>query len=160
MSFIYNSAKEAFLGGTNSIDLLSGNIGVALVSTSYQPGSAGTAAGTHSILNHVSTSNIVKTAFLNSVSTATQSSGITITSGVFDGPDITISSVPGSAVSINALVFFEHLGANYNTSTAAWTNAKLICYVDQASSGLPVVNPGGANVTVVFDNGANKIFSL
>lgn len=160
MSFIYNSAKEAFLGGTNSIDLLSGNIGVALVSTSYVPGTGGSNAATHSILNHVGTSNIVKTAFLNATTGATQSSGITITNGVFDGPDITITSVPGTSVSINALVFFEHLGANYNTSTAAWTNAKLICYVDQASSGLPVNNPGGANVTVVFDNGAFKIFSL
>lgn len=160
MSFIYNSAKEAFLGGTNSIDLLSGNIGVALVSTSYQPGSAGTAAGTHSILNHVSTNNIVKTAYLNASTGATQSSGITITNGVFDGPDITITQVQGASVSINALVFFEHLGANQSSSSSNYTNAKLICYVDQASSGLPVVNPGGANVTVVFDNGANKIFSL
>lgn len=160
MSFIYNSAKEAFLGGTNSIDLLSGNIGVGLVSTSYVPGTGGSNAATHSILNHVGTSNIVKTAFHNATTGATQSSGITITNGVFDGPDITILSVPGTSVSINALVFFEHLGANYNTSTAAWTNAKLICYVDQASSGLPVNNPGGANVTVVFDNGAFKIFSL
>lgn len=160
MSFIYRSAKEAFLGGTNSIDMLSGNIGVGLVSTSYVPGTGGSNAATHSILNHVGTSNIVKTAFLNATAGATQSSGITITNGVFDGPDITISSVPGTSVSINALVFFEHLGANYNTSTAAWTNAKLICYVDQASSGLPVNNPGGANVTIVFDNNDFKIFSL
>ena len=160
MSFIYNSAKEAFLGGTNSIDLLSGNIGVGLVSTSYVPGTGGSNAATHSILNHVGTSNIVKTAFFNATTGATQSSGITITNGVFDGPDITITSVPGTSVSINALVFFEHLAANLSSSSSNYTNAKLICYVDQASSGLPVNNPGGANVTVVFDNGAFKIFSL
>lgn len=160
MSFIYNAAKEAFLGGTNSIDLLSGNIGVAIVTTNYVPGTGGSNAATHSILNHVGTANIGKTAFLNATPTATQSSGITITSGVFDGPDITLSSVPGTSSSYNALVFFEHLSTGIAATSSNYTNAKLICYVDQASSGLPVNNPNGANVTVVFDNNQFRIFSL
>lgn len=160
MSFIYNAAKEAFLGGTNSIDLLSGNIGVAIVTTNYVPGTGGSNAATHSILNHVGLSNIGKTAFLNATPTATQSSGITITSGVFDGPDITLTGVPGASSSYNALVFFEHLGTGITSTSANYSNAKLICYIDQASSGLPVNNPGGANVTVVFDNSQFRIFSL
>jgi len=160
MSFIYNAAKEAFLGGTNQIDLLSGNIGVAIVRTNYVPGTGGSNAATHSVINHIGATNIGKTAYLNASTSATESSNITITSGVFDGPDITLVGVPGTDYSYNALVFFEHLGANLTSSSSNYTNAKLICYVDQASSGLPVANPGGSNVTVVFDNNQFRIFSL
>jgi hypothetical protein len=154
-SFLYNSAKESFLGGTNTIDLLAGRLGVAIVSTSYS------AAATHSTMTNIGTSNILKTSFLNTVvgtTPPTQSSGITITNGILDGPDLTVLAVPGTQVTANALVLFQQ-DATGSTQVAT-AGARLIAYIDSASSGLPISNPNGANITIVFDNGPNRIFAL
>ena len=156
-SFLYPSAKESFLGGTNTIDLLAGRLGVAIVSTSYSPGATPTAS-THSTMTNIGTSNILKTAWVNSSTSATQSSGITITNGVLAGPNVTVVSVPGSAVTANALVLFQQ---DVTGSTqVATAGARLIAYIDSASSGLPIQNPNGANITIVWDSGANRIFAL
>jgi hypothetical protein len=71
----------------------------------------------------------------------------TFTSGTFDAADITFSAVTGNTV--EAIVLFVDTG---NAATDA-----LICYIDSASSGLPVT-PNGGDITVAWN--ASGIFSL
>jgi hypothetical protein len=72
----------------------------------------------------------------------------TTAAGVADAADITFSSVTG-AVS-EALVIW--------VDTTDRETSSLIAYIDTAS-GLPVT-PNGGDITVQWDNGANKIFKL
>jgi len=72
----------------------------------------------------------------------------TVTNGVFDADDPTFTSVP--ATSVEALLIYKHTGVD--------ATARLIYFVDTAS-GLPFTTSGG-NVSVAWDNGANKIFAL
>lgn len=150
-SFLYPSAKESFLGGTNTIDLLAGRLGVAIVSTSY------TSSTSHSTMTNIGSANIFATAWVAASQTNSASSGITITNGVLAGPNVTVASVPGTNTA-NALVLFNQ-DATASTAVAS-SAARLIAYIDSASSGLPIQNPNGANITIVWDSGANKIFAL
>ncbi len=71
----------------------------------------------------------------------------TFTNGTFDAADITFTAVTGSTA--EALVLFVDTG---NVATDA-----LICYIDSASSGLPVT-PNGGDINVTFN--ASGIFTL
>lgn len=73
----------------------------------------------------------------------------TSTNGVFDADDVVVSSVSGAQ--------FESL-VLYNDTPAAESGKHLIAYIDTAT-GLPFT-PTGNNITVAWDNGANKIFKL
>jgi hypothetical protein len=73
----------------------------------------------------------------------------TVTNGVFDAADPTLSSVSGDTV--EAVLVYKHTG---NDATA-----NLLAYVDQATSGLPLT-PNGGNVTIVWDNGSFKVFAI
>lgn len=156
-SFLYNKAKEGFLGGTNEADLIGGRIGVALVGNGY------VAAASHSTMTNVGT-NVVKTAYFTTAVTGDgtngtgASLGLTITDGVFDGPDITISSVSATGQTVNAIVIFEQNATNQTNPTH--TSSKLIAYIDNVSSGFPIAGPSGANITISWDGGQYKIFSL
>lgn len=68
--------------------------------------------------------------------------------GVADASDVTFPSVAGAPS--DAIALFKDTG-DPDTSL-------LICLIDSAT-GLPVT-PGGSDITVVWDNGANKIFRL
>lgn len=71
----------------------------------------------------------------------------TITNGTFDADNITFSAVTGSTV--EAIVLFVDTG---NAATDA-----LICYIDSATSGLPVTPNGG---DIVISWSASGIFTL
>jgi hypothetical protein len=73
----------------------------------------------------------------------------TSTAGVFDADDVVVSSVTGDE--------FESF-VIYNDTPAAESGKHLIAYIDTAT-GLPFT-PTGNNITVAWDNGANKIFKL
>jgi hypothetical protein len=73
----------------------------------------------------------------------------TYTAGVFDADDITISTVSGDP--FESLVFFNDTPGTAGTKD-------LIAKVDTAT-GLPCT-PNGADITLQFDSGANKIFKL
>ncbi len=150
-NILYNKAKEGFLGGTNEADLLGNKIGIALVGSSY------TAAASHTTMTNVGT-NVVRTVYFSTVANATQSSGLTITDGVFDGPDITISNVTSTNQNINAIIIFEQNAANSTVVNA--TDSKLVAYIDTVSSGLPINTPSSANITISWDNGDFRIFRL
>ena len=73
--------------------------------------------------------------------------GKTFTNGTFDANNITFSAVTGNTV--EAIVLFVDTG---NAATDA-----LICYVDSASSGLPVT-PNGGDIVIAWN--ASGIGSL
>lgn len=70
------------------------------------------------------------------------------TNGVFDGADVTFTSVSGSTA--EALVLYrKNAGAN--------TTWRLIAYIDTGVTGLPVT-PNGGNISITWN--ASGIFSL
>jgi len=72
-----------------------------------------------------------------------------ITNGVFDADDITVSNVTGDQ--FEALIFYIHTGVE--------ATSRLIMFQDTGVTGLPLT-PSGTDVILQFDNGANKIFAL
>jgi hypothetical protein len=75
----------------------------------------------------------------------------TVTSGVLDGDDTTLSGTGGD--SIEALILYLHTGTE--------STSRLVAYLDTGIGGLPYTPPGGAwSVDVVWDSGANKILKL
>ena len=72
----------------------------------------------------------------------------TVASGVADAADITLSTVSGNTV--EAVVIYQDTGVE--------STSKLIAYIDTATN-LPVT-PNGGDITIQWDNGANKIFKL
>lgn len=72
----------------------------------------------------------------------------TVTGGVFDAADITITAVTGA--SVESLVI-------YKDTTVAGTSP-LVAFIDTAT-GLPFT-PNGGDLTIQWDNGASKIFAI
>lgn len=72
----------------------------------------------------------------------------TVTGGVADAADVTLSTVSGD--SCEYIIFYKDTGVS--------STSRLICALDTAT-GLPVT-PNGADITIQFDSGANKIFKL
>jgi hypothetical protein len=71
-----------------------------------------------------------------------------VTGGAFDAADVTFTTVTGDPS--EALVIWK------DTSNEA--TSPLIMYIDTAT-GLGVT-PNGGDITVTWDNGANKIFKI
>lgn len=132
---MYGKGREGFLDG--SIDWDTDDVRAVLVDT-----------GTYTVSIDVDTylSDVPSGARI-AVSGALASK--TVTLGVADAADVTFTAVTGA--SVEAIVIYKHTG------TAS--TSRLICYIDTASSGLPVT-PNGGDITVTWDNGANKIFKL
>ncbi len=76
--------------------------------------------------------------------------GKSFTDGIFDATDVVLASVTGDPC--EALIIFS------DTAGADSTDPLLV-YIDTVSAGLPIT-PNGADITLQFDNGANKIFKL
>src|SRR3989304_738565 len=73
----------------------------------------------------------------------------TFTGGVFDAADVTLTAVTGDP--------FESI-VIYDNTPATEATKDLIAFIDTAT-GLPFT-PSGGDITVQWDNGANKIFKL
>jgi len=82
------------------------------------------------------------------VSTTAALAGKSVTGGVFDATDSVFASATGDQ-SEAVIIYFD--------STVEATST-LIVYID-SGTGLPVT-PSGADINLLFDNGANKIFKL
>lgn len=65
----------------------------------------------------------------------------TVASGLFDGDNLTYTSVSGN--SVEALVI-------YRKNSGANTTWRLVAYLDSSVTGLPVT-PNGGNITVTWD---------
>lgn len=73
----------------------------------------------------------------------------TFTGGVFDAADMVLTSVTGDP--------FESI-VIYNNTPATEATKDLIAFIDTAT-GLPTT-PNGADITVQFDSGVNRIFAI
>lgn len=131
---MYAKGLEAFL--TGQINWASDTIKAVLVDTlTYTPNLA-----THQFLSDIPEAARVATSPSLDLKSAAN--------GVADAADVTFSAVSGNQS--EALVIFKSTGVD--------ASSRLICYIDTAT-GLPIT-PGGGDITVVWDNGANKIFRL
>jgi len=131
-NLIYPKGKENFLNG--EIDLSDDTIKVALVDTGTYTYSAA-----DDFYDDVS----------GVLGTPATLASKTVTSGVFDAADTTFTT-PAAGTTIEALVLYKDTGS-------AGTSP-LIAYLDTAT-GLPFTS-NGADVTIVWDSGGNKIFAL
>ena len=129
---IYPIYKQALLDGLTDIDLNDGTVKVALVDTGTY-----TYSSAHDFLNDLT----------GVVGTAQTIANTTVTNGVFDGDNVTFTSVSGN--SVEALVFYIDTG---NAATS-----RLVAYIDTGQTGLPVT-PNGGNITITWD--AAGIFAL
>jgi hypothetical protein len=127
---LYDKGREAFLAGDADWD--ANTIKVILLSASY------TFSQSHQF--HSDLSGIV--------ATSGALSGKTTTSGVADASDVTFSAVSGSQVTQFAI---------YQDTGVSGTS-RLLVYFDTATN-LPIT-PNGGDITIQWDNGANKIFKL
>jgi hypothetical protein len=126
------TAKKLFLDG--DIDLLTDTIKVTLVDLADY-----TYSSAHDFIADVPLAARVATATLASKTT---------TGGVFDAADATFTSATGDQS--EALVIWKDTGTE--------STSPFICYFDSAT-GLPVT-PSGIDISIIWDNGANKIFAL
>ncbi len=131
---VYPIGKQKFLEA--AIDMVNDDIKVILTDTEEYTYSAA-----HDALADIGSSARVATS--NALGTKDT------TSGVFDAADITLSAVTGDQ--FEAIILYQ------SASTEA--TSYLVAYIDTNVSGLPLT-PNGGNVTITWDNGANKIFAL
>ena len=130
-SGLYDNGREAFLAG--DIDWAVDDIKVVAVDTSDY------------------TVDLAADAFLDDVpggariSTSGNFSGKTVTAGVADASDVTLTAVTGDDIS--ALVVYKDTGVE--------GTSRLIAYIEAGP-----ISPNGSNVTITWDNGASKIFKL
>lgn len=136
-SFIYPSAREAFLNG--DLDWAADTIKLLLVEATYAP----TSSTTHDFLDDIPSGDRVS----GSVSSAFSSK--TATGGTADAADVVLTAVPAGTAA-TALVIYKDTGSE--------ATSRLIAYID-SYSGLPIT-PNGGDITVTWPNGANKIFTL
>lgn len=130
---IYPKYKEAIIGGGANVDLLTGTVKAALVDTGTYTYSA-----THEFLT--SLTGVVGTA-------ATIGATKTVTNGVFDGADVTWSSVTGATA--EAIVIY--------IDTGVAGTSRLVAYIDTGVTNLPVT-PNGGDITGTWN--ASGIFAL
>lgn len=131
---LYDKGREGFLDG--SIDWDTHTIKAVLVDTG---------AYTVDLAAHDNLDDIPSGA---RISTSGALASKTVTNGVADAADVTFTAVSGATV--EAVVIYKDTGTE--------STSRLIAYIDTAT-GLPLT-PNGADVNVVWDNGANKIFKL
>jgi hypothetical protein len=82
--------------------------------------------------------------------------GKSITNGTADANDVTWSSVASNAT--NHYVLIYQASAVTGGADVATSAQRVIAWIDTGTN-IPV-QPNGGNVTVAWDNGTNKIFTL
>jgi hypothetical protein len=131
---LYDLARQAFLDG--DLDWAANDIKAYLIDV---------ADYTVNLATHDFADDIGAAA---KVATSANFGGKTSTAGVADANNITFTAVTGDVC--EAIVIWQDTG---NQATS-----RLIAYIDTAT-GLPVT-PNGGDITVTWDNGANRIFKL
>ena len=140
-SALFGPGREGFLDG--SIDWDTAVIKVALV-RSYTFSSA------HKFVSDVTGAGGVLAA------TSAALASKTVTNGTADAADITFSAVAANAGN-HYLLIFQSSAVTGGADVAA-TAQRVIGYIDTGTN-LPIV-PNGGDVTIAWDNGSNKIFTL
>jgi hypothetical protein len=130
---IYPLYKQALLDASANVDLNDSTVKVALVDTGTY-----TYSTAHDFYDDVSA---------GVVGTPVEITNTTVTSGVFDGDNVTFTSVTGN--SVEALVIY--------IDTGVAGTSRLVAYIDTGVTGLPVT-PNGGNISVTWN--ASGIFAL
>lgn len=130
---IYPKYKESLISGGSNVNLSSGTVKVALVDTGTYTYSA-----SHDYYDDVSAAVVGTPQTIGSK---------TVTSGTFDGADVTFSSVSGS--SVEALVIY--------VDTGVAGTSPLVAYIDTSVTGLPVT-PNGGDIAITWSG--SGIFTL
>ena len=138
---LFNPGREGFLAG--EIDWDTGVIKVALV-RSY------TFAASHKFVSDVTGAGGV----LHVTSGALTAK--TVTNGTADADDVSFTSVAANASGHSVLIF--QASAVGGGADVAAGSQRLIAYMDSGTN-IPIV-PNGGNVSITWDNGTNKIFTL
>jgi hypothetical protein len=138
---VFPKAKEGFLDG--SIDLDTAVIKVALV-RGY------TYSSSHTTVSEVTGAG----ATLHATSGALASK--TVTDGVFDAADVTLTT-PSADTNDHSLLIFQASAVGGGADVAS-SSQRVIAWID-TGTGIPI-KPAGGDITVVWDSGSNKIFSL
>ena len=130
---LYAKGKEKML--TGSVNFLSDTIKVALVENDY-------------------VQNLTFDEFYTAISasvlgTPQTLASKTVTNGVFDAADVTFAAIPLGSTT-EGVVIYKDTGDN--------ATSPLLAYIDTIT-GFPVAT-NGSDITVQWDNGAFKIFSL
>lgn len=138
---LYDKGREGFLDG--SIDYDTAVIKVVLVDT------AGLTVDltTNQFLSSITGGNRIAT----SAALASK----TVTAGVADAADVTLTAVSGA--SVEAIVIYQSSAVGGGADVAD-TAQRLIAYID-TGTGLPFT-PNGGDITIQWDNGTNRIFKL
>jgi hypothetical protein len=131
---LYEKGREGFLDG--SIDWDTNNIKLTLIDE---------ADDTVDLTNDDNWDDRVAAA---RVATSGNLASKTVTNGVADAADVTLTSVTGDQS--ESIDIYKDSGTE--------STSRLICNIDTAT-GLPVT-PNGGNIDIVFDSGSNKIFKL
>jgi hypothetical protein len=141
-SFVYDLAREAFLGiSSGSINWTNDDIKATLVSSSYSPNQQNHQYVNPSLWAHTGSW------------TAQTLSSKTVVTGSAGAANVTFTAVP-APYTINAVALFKANGTN---SQSQW---QLIAYLDNTSiTGLPLTG-SGADITISWNTGTNKIFKL
>jgi hypothetical protein len=130
---LYGKGKEKLL--TAAINLSSDTIKVALLSSAYSP--------------NLSTDEFHSTISAYILGTPQTLGSKTITLGVFDAADITFAAVTAGST-VSRLAIYKDTGLS--------ASSPLLALIDTIT-GFPLATNGG-DIQVVWDSGANKIFSL
>lgn len=130
---LYPKWKEQLLQFTANNNLSSGTVRVALIDTG--------------VYTYSSAHQFYSSASAASVGTPQTIGSKTFTDGVFDGADVTFTSVTGN--SVEALIIY------IDTGSAA--TSPLVAYIDTSVTGLPVT-PNGGNISITWN--ASGIFAL
>jgi hypothetical protein len=138
---LYDTGRDSFLRGSYS--WLTSPMRVQLISISNQPTAYVFNASLDTVFASVPTGSRV------GFSMASVGSK-TATAGIADGADTVFSAVSGPTV--GAIIITA------STATANASDWQLVAYIDTAT-GMPV-GPNGGDITVQWDNAANKIFKL
>lgn len=130
---LYAKGKEKILSG--SINFSSDTIKAALLSSAYTA--------------NLSTDEFWSGISANLLNTAQTLGSKSVTSGIFDAADVTFTAVTSGSTA-KAIVIYK------DTGTAS--TSPLIAYIDTIT-GFPLATNGG-DITITWDNGSYKIFSL
>lgn len=129
---IYPIYKQAILDALSDSDLNDGTVKVALIDTGTYTYSAA-----HDFYDDLS----------GVVGTPQTIANTTVTTGLFDGDNVTFTAVTGN--SVEALVIYIDTGVT--------TTSRLVAYIDTSVTGLPVT-PNGGDITITWN--ASGIFQL
>lgn len=132
---LYPAFKNAYLTNTTPVDFDADDIRAILVDLADYSYDAN-----HDFLDDVPAAARVAVAAM---------SGLSVTDNVVDANDTTFTAVTGDGY--EAIILYKHTGTE--------STSRLIAYIDTGVTGLPAT-PSGGNVTIQWDNGANKIFAL